>query len=67
LRLRITWALAPKLAQYNQIWGDWRALFGELDRINAVTCDDIQRVAKKYFVKTGRTLAVLETAQESEK
>lgn len=65
--LKNNMGLAQNLAQYNQIWGDWRALFGELDRINAVTCDDIQRVAKKYFVKTGRTLAVLETAQESEK
>ncbi len=31
--------------------GDWRLLFVQRDRINAVTADDVNRVAKTYFQK----------------
>jgi len=56
--------LAQQLANYQQIWGNWRELFRELDRINKVTPQDVQRVAKQYFVDTNRTVATLETIQE---
>ncbi|MEX0844767.1 MAG: pitrilysin family protein [Balneolaceae bacterium] len=38
--------------------GDWRNVFNQLDRYQAVTVDDLQRVAKKYLVKKHRTVGV---------
>ncbi len=55
--------MAMRLATYEMRWGDWRELFRELDRINAVTADDIQRVANKYFTDENRTVAMLNTIQ----
>jgi predicted Zn-dependent peptidase len=56
--------LAQLLASYQQIWGSWREMFRELDRINQITPEDIQRVAKKYFTRNNRTVACLETIVE---
>ena len=55
--------MAIQLSSYEMIHGDWRELFRELDRINSVTGDDIQRVAKKYFTRKNRTVAVIETVE----
>ncbi len=55
--------MASQLASEENDWGDWRHLFKELDRINAVTAEDIQRVAKQYFIKNNRTVVFLNTAQ----
>lgn len=62
--LRNNMGLAQNLATYQQLWGDWRALFRELDRINAVTPQDVQRVARQYFVTRNRTVASMETITE---
>jgi len=56
--------LAQQLATYQQIWGDWRQLFRELERINKVTPQDVQRVAKQYFTASNRTVSSLETIVE---
>ena len=56
--------LASQLAFYQVITGDWRNLFQQLDRIDAVTAEDIQRVAKEYFTRTNRTVGVIETRTE---
>ena len=53
--------MAMQLAMYWMQFGDWRALFKELDRINAVTPEDIKRVAETYFTKDNRTVAKLNT------
>ncbi|MFH2055013.1 MAG: pitrilysin family protein [bacterium] len=53
--------LAMQLASYQTYWGDWREAFRELDRINALTPEDVQRVAKQYFTKENRTVATMET------
>ena len=37
--------------------GDWRLFFIERDRVKAVTAADIQRVAKKYFKLSNRSVA----------
>ena len=51
--------LASLLTAYYAIYGDWRKLFTSLDEIDKVTAEDVQRVAKKYFVPEGRTVAYL--------
>ena len=56
--------LAQQLAQYQQVWGDWRQLFRELERINKVTPEDVQRVARQYFTENNRTVSRLETIVE---
>ncbi len=53
--------LAYQLAGYQTQWGDWRQMFKELDRINAVTVQDVQRVAKQYFTTQNRDVAIMNT------
>jgi predicted Zn-dependent peptidase len=53
--------LASLLTTYYNSYGDWRKLFTSLDDVNKVTADDVQRVARRYFVVEGRTVAL--TAQ----
>ncbi|HEY4491251.1 MAG TPA: insulinase family protein, partial [Acidobacteriota bacterium] len=53
--------IAGQLAFYEAMTGDWRDLFRELDRINAVTAQDIQRVAQQYLTPKHRTVAVTRT------
>lgn len=55
--------LALQLAGAEMVKGDWRELFRELDDINAVTAEDIQRVAREYFTKKNRTVAFIETVE----
>ncbi len=55
--------MAYQLCDYETRWGDWRELFLQLDRINAITAEDIQRVAQKYFTKKNRTVAKLSTIE----
>ena len=38
--------------------GDWRDAWHGLDRIDAVTAEDIQRVASEYFTPSNRTVAI---------
>ncbi|TET95294.1 MAG: insulinase family protein [Candidatus Zixiibacteriota bacterium] len=55
--------LAFQLTYYQVSWGDWRELFQELDRINAVTAEDVQRVAKKYLTKKNRIVGMINTEE----
>lgn len=55
--------LASQLTFYEVVTGDWRNLFQQLDRINKVTVEDIQRVAREYFNKKNRTVGLIETQQ----
>lgn len=59
-QLRSNFALANMIANYQALTGDWRNLFKQLDKINAVTPQDIQRIAKATFTFDNRTVAVLE-------
>ncbi len=49
--------LASQLTWYQANYGDWRKLFTGIDDIDHVTTDDVQRVAREYFVPTTRTVA----------
>jgi predicted Zn-dependent peptidase len=53
--------MASQLAWYQTFMGDWRELFDEVERIEAVTLDDVRRVAAEVFTETNRTVAVIET------
>jgi predicted Zn-dependent peptidase len=53
--------LAVALAEAEALTGDWRSLFRELDAIEAVTAEDVRRVAAETFVPTNRTVATLRT------
>jgi predicted Zn-dependent peptidase len=50
--------LAESLALYQASYGNWHKLFTSLNDLNKVTAEDVQRVARQYFVINGRTLAV---------
>jgi predicted Zn-dependent peptidase len=53
--------IALQLAFSQNLQGDWRQMFKWLDRIDAVTPEDIMRVAGKTFVKSNRTVGLIET------
>lgn len=53
--------LAAEITFYEVVTGDWRNLFTQLDRIERVTAEDIQRVVREYFTKKNRTVGVIET------
>src|SRR5215831_16192037 len=54
--------LARQLGDYQARYGDWRELFRQIQRIEAVTKADIRRVANKTFTAENRTVGRLETA-----
>ncbi|HEY0372199.1 MAG TPA: pitrilysin family protein [Thermoanaerobaculia bacterium] len=54
--------LALQFATYQVIQGDWRELFREVERIDAVTAADVKRVANATFTDGNRTVAKLENA-----
>ena len=53
--------IAMQLAMAQNLEGDWREMFKYLDRIDAVTADDVTRVAKTTFAKSNRTVGMIET------
>ena len=52
--------LARQLAEYQTRFGDWRQLFRQLEKIDAVTKADIRRVANQIFTDENRTSARIE-------
>lgn len=54
--------LAAQLTFYEVVTGDWRNLFKQLDDIDKVQAEDIQRVAKEYFTTKNQTVGIIETA-----
>ena len=52
--------LATQLADYQTKFGDWREMFREIAKIDAVSKADIRRVANKTFLPTNRTTARIE-------
>ena len=58
-RLGSNAGLASLLTTYYGAYGDWRKLFTELDDLNKVTAEDVQRVALRYFNPTSRTVAYM--------
>ena len=48
--------IAMQLATMQTLLGDWREAFRQLRKLEAVTADDVQRVAKATFTKKNRTI-----------
>lgn len=57
--------LALQLATYQTIFGDWRELFHDVEKIDKVTPADIKRVANATFIPTNRTTAMIESAKKA--
>ena len=56
--------LARQLAYFQGLQGDWRDMFTQLEAIEAVTLEDVQRVAAEIFVPNNRTVAYIETVED---
>jgi predicted Zn-dependent peptidase len=52
--------LARALTYYEAVHGDWRTLFDAANRIQAVTAEDVLRVARSTLVERNRTVAIIE-------
>ncbi len=52
--------LAQELGTYQLRYGDWRMLFEQLNKIDAVSKADIRRVANQVFAASNRTYAMIE-------
>ncbi|HEX3128606.1 MAG TPA: pitrilysin family protein [Thermoanaerobaculia bacterium] len=59
--LRSNMGLANELVTKQRLYGDWRELFRYLDRLDKVSKADIRRVAGETFLKTNRTVALIES------
>jgi len=57
--------MAQQLAETQTLYGDWRELFREVDKINAVTPADIRRVANKIFDVNNRTVGYIESSKKA--
>lgn len=55
--------IGRQLAAYEVLYGDWRELFRSVDRIELVTKEDIQRVAREAFNAVNRTVAMIVKAE----
>lgn len=53
--------LALQLASYQTLYGDWRELFREVERIDKVTAADVKRVANSTFIEKNRTVGKIES------
>ena len=55
--------LAEQLAIYQLRYEDWRELFNQLKKVDAVSKADIRRVANEVFTDTNRTVGIIENAK----
>jgi predicted Zn-dependent peptidase len=64
--LRGNGGLARQLSYYQGKTGDWRNAFKQVEEIEAVTVEDIARVAKNIFKPNNRTVVYIETVEEED-
>ncbi len=58
--------MAGQLAEWQALTGNWKNLFLYLQKLEKVTPEDIQRVAKSTFTTGNRTVAVIEPIETAE-
>ncbi|MEE8111103.1 MAG: pitrilysin family protein, partial [Acidobacteriota bacterium] len=52
-----------ELAQNQALRGTWRGMFRQLEELDRVTPDDIQRIARETFLPTNLTVAAIRTSE----
>lgn len=57
--------LAKKLSVTQALTGDWRNVFRQLERVNAVTAEELRRVSQAAFVPSNRTVGISNHVGES--
>ena len=57
--MRSNGGIASQLATAHVQFGDWREIFNQVAKIEAVTAEDIMRVANETFVSTNRTVGMI--------
>ncbi len=57
---------ASTIGDYEIYFGDYKKLFSAPEAYQAVTVDDIKRVANTYFTKSNRTVGILIPAEEDQ-
>ena len=55
------------MASAQQRYGDWREVFRRVDRIDKVTKEDIQRIARAVFIESNRTAVWIESTAQGGK
>lgn len=65
-RLTSNSGIAQTMAFAHVNGGNWQTAFTDLERLNDVTVEDIQRVAEKYIRKQTRTVGKIENVQSQE-
>lgn len=58
--------IAQQLASTEAQQGNWRKVFTDLEELQKVTVDDLQRVAKKYLKTDNRTVGVIINEEDAE-
>jgi len=66
-QLSSNFMLAIQLSDYQVLTGDWRSLFREVEKISAVTPQDIQRVAKATFAWNNKTVGTIDPIETASK
>jgi predicted Zn-dependent peptidase len=56
--------LARQLSRMQALTGDWRGVFRRLEALEAVTVEDVRRVARNTFERSNRTVGLIKTADE---
>jgi len=65
-RLRSTRGMASQLGR-SELGLGWREISASLERLRAVTAEDVMRVAGEYFTKNNRTVGILVRKQGEER
>jgi predicted Zn-dependent peptidase len=58
--------IASTLASAESMRGDWKKVFSDIEKLQDVTVDDLQRVAKKYLTKENRTVGAIVNESKEE-
>ena len=59
--LRSNFGIARVIAASEHLAGSWRYVLAEREKLKAVTAEDVQNVAKKYFAEENRTVAEIQS------
>lgn len=57
--LKSNGGMASKLIYYEAVAGDWKYVLTHLDKIKKITPEDIMKTARKYLIKSNKTIAFI--------